>query len=98
MNNGMTSASNGTICTMSTRTSTAVRNRKRNRPTATAASIARTQAMATVIPATVNELRRYRRKLASTSTYLKFSKVKEVGSSAPAPDVALSENALTSMK
>jgi hypothetical protein len=64
----MTSASSGTICTMRTITSTAVRKRNRKRATATAASSDSTHAPATVMQATVSELSMYWPNLASVST------------------------------
>src|SRR5699024_12854100 len=74
------------------------RKRKRKRATATDARRASTHAPATVIPATMSELRKYTAKLPSVITYTKLSSVIPVGSSAPVPDVVLSENALMSMK
>ncbi len=57
-NRGMTRASSGTICTMRMSTSIDLRNRKRNRLTATAASSATTDDARTVPSATRTELRR----------------------------------------
>ena len=58
MNSGITSASSGTICTISTITSTDVRKRNRNRATATAASSASMPLISTVPAATITELSR----------------------------------------
>lgn len=59
VNSGISSASAGTICTISSRIRNDVRNRKRNLATAVAASSANTAPITTALSATRVLLKRY---------------------------------------
>ncbi len=94
----MTSASSGTICTTRIIISTVVRNLKRKRATATAASRQTMALTSTVTRATIAELRRYVPKPPSVSTKAKLSHVNSCGRSDCPPLEALASKALETIQ